>query len=215
MLELAGQFEIPALRLRTPATLTTVNTEWLYNMSAAVHVTTGYVFHKIVFRIASATKTRGFYLNDTLSALDAVDYLHATTGAAVTRLAVEGSTVGIYPKAPDSLKVWFYRKPIEMDDPTDEPDGMTPEFSYRVLIPMVILKAFRVYPELVSEGDGDNSRSVVWWSERLRAGLVGDGAQIGWLDAIRKESPLAVRSPYLRFHYSQVTPSAPAQNRRG
>lgn len=206
MYELAGQFEIPALRLMTPATLAVVNTNWLYNVVTTPTHASGYVFHKIVFRVASATTTRGFFLGDTLSALDALDYLHVTTGTTVTRVAIEGNMLGTYPMANDSLRLWFYRQPIDMVAPTDEPDGMSDEFRYRVLVPMVVLKAFRVFPQLINEaGQGSNEvQTLAWWELRLRQGLIGDGAQTGWLDFLHKRSPLAGRPPYLHYQYSRV-----------
>ena len=42
---LSYQFDFPQLRLKTPASLTTNNTTWQYNLTAATHASS-YVFQK-------------------------------------------------------------------------------------------------------------------------------------------------------------------------
>ena len=201
MLELAGSYEIPLLRLRQPATLTTTTSDWLYDLSEATHVL-GYEYMKKCFRVASSSQTNGFPIERDLQAFDDADSTgystaHTDTGTAVQRVAVENGQLGIYPMSSDSLSLWFYRLPQTVEDADDEMEIPESGFHYSLLVPMVVLRAFRVYPELVSDNPNDNSRALQLWTARRNAGLYGDGSQIGWVSKLHSQRGVHVRGPRL------------------
>ncbi len=200
--ELSGQYDLPVLRLRVPAILSTSASAWLYDLSDALHPS-GYAYQKKVFRIASSTQTNGYILEHNLQALDDADATgysgtHTDTGTEVLRVAIEGNQLGIYPMvASQDLALWFYRQPVAMSADTDEPDGIDGEWQYRVLIPFVVLRAFRVYPELTTESITDGTRALRLWEGRLQAGLYGDGFQQGWVHSLAKQRGVRTRGPAL------------------
>ncbi len=201
MLELATQFEIPLLRLRQPATLTTTTTDWLYDLSEATHVL-GYEYHKRVWRITSSTQTTGFVLESDLQALDDADSTgystsHTDTGTSVQRVAVENGQLGIYPMASDTLNLFFYRKPWTVEDADDEPEVPDAGFHYSLLVPLLVLRGFRVYPELVSDNPNDNTRALTLWQSRKNSGLYGDGSSQGYIPWLQKQRGVHVRGPRL------------------
>lgn len=185
VLELAGSYELPTLRLRTAATLAVTTSNYLYSLSAATH-SSSYVYMKRCFRITSSTVEQGFALEPSVTLLDDVDADHSDTGTSVQRVAVEGDQVAIYPKATENLSVWFYRKPVNMAAGTSEPDGIPESYHYRVLVPMVVLRAMRLYPDFPTATVGDETKALQWWTARLNAGLYGDGVQPGMLHFIQK-----------------------------
>lgn len=187
MLELAGGFELPTLRLHEPATLTTTESAWLYDLTDAVHPS-GYEFMKRCFRVSSTEVPTGFTLETDMGLLYDIDPERDDTGDRVQRVVLDGGQLGVYPMADDALSVWFYRAPLPMEDDDDEPDGIPVAFHYRVLIPKVVLRAFRVYPELATESVNDGTQALVLWTQRLHEGLYGDKAQIGLIDYLQKSN---------------------------
>jgi len=204
--EIAAQFEIPALRLHKPATLATTDTEWVYDIATTVTPPVGHpewVFHKKAFRIASAHTPLGFVMETPFTVLDDVDFAHTTTGTNVERIAVEDDTIGVYPLANDTLQVWFYRRPVHMVADDDVPDGMPTDYAYKVLIPKVVLRAMRDYPEIQEYGErGDNTRTLARWTQLLHQGLYGSGYEIGLVDYLRKQRGVFVRGPALGSNVS-------------
>lgn len=199
--EIAAQFEIPALRLHKPATLVTTDDEWVYPVATSLTAPTGmpdFAFQKKVFRVASESTPLGFVLEVPMTILDDVDFAHSQTGDAVLRVAVEDDTIGIYPMANDTLNVWCYRRPVPMVEDTDEPDGMPPDYGYRVLVPKTVIRALRLFPALLPYGEpGDNRRALARWEQQLQWGLYGSGAEIGLVDYLAKQRGLTTRGPRL------------------
>ena len=196
VLEVAAMYELPTLRLRVPATLAVVNTTHIFNLSAATHVSS-YTYMKRCFRITSSTVEQGFTLEPSVTLLDDVDPDHSDTGTSVQRIAVEADQIAVYPRATENLSVWFYRTPATMVNPTAEPDGIPAPYHYKVLVPMVVLRAVRDYPNDRPYGVlGDNTKLLVWWTTRLNQGLYGDGIMPGMLHYIQKAQ--RVQTPRLR-----------------
>jgi hypothetical protein len=202
--ELAESFDLPALRLRVPAVLTTDASTWLYDLTEADHPD-GYEYMKRVWRVSSSSVPQGFALERDLTAFDDLDPAHDDTGDAVQRVVVDETNISIYPMANDSLNIWHYRRPVDLEDDDDEPDAFPAGHHYRVLIPAVVLKAFRVYPDLPTEIPGDNTRALALWQQRLQAGLYGDGTHLGLLPSLAKAASPAgprVRGPRLGSNLS-------------
>ena len=196
VLELAGQYELPQLRLRQPAVLTTTTADYLYPITDAVHPL-GYEYQKRVFRITSSAFQYGFGLEGEPQWINSIDPTHAQTGESIQRIAVEGNELVVWPKADDSLNVFYYRKPIPMVDGDDLPDGVAEPFHYRVLVPYVVLRAMRLYPEEMPYSvTGDNTKALLRFQGMLNSGLYGDGVMEGWLHFIQKGE--RVGTPRLR-----------------
>lgn len=199
ILELAGEYELPALRLRTPATLTTTASDWLYDIAEASH-DLGYEYLKRVWRVSSSTVPQGFIIENDMTAFYDLDPERDDTGTAVQRVAIDGDQLGVYPLCADSLSLWYFRKPGVMEDDDDEPDGIPAPYHYRVLVPKIVLRAMRLYPELISDNPSDNTRALTLWQTRLQSGLYGDGFEIGMLSYLSKANRpygIQVRGPRL------------------
>lgn len=188
--DLAEEFELPALRLKLPATLTTTTANWQYLISAATPPTAGYTYMKNLFRVTNSNNEQGLRISRDIQTIDLIDPDHDETGSSVYRIGIEeevdDATIAIYPMANDTLNLWYYRVPIDMALTTDTPDGIPRAYHRRVLIPHVVLKAFRLYPEFARDNAADNTNALAYWTRQLNAGLYGDGYQIGMVDALRK-----------------------------
>lgn len=196
MLELAQSYELPDLKLKTPAVLTTVNTEWQYDIFDDVAHPQGYVYLKKLFRVTNPSDDdRNVPIARSIQAIDELDKDHNETDTEITKIGIEGRTLAVHRMATDSLNLWFYRRPVDMVNSTDEPDGLDRQYHYTVLIPHVVLRAFRIYPDLAVATFGENTRALQWWSGRLRAGIYGDASTIGLLSNLAKNRPPQIRGP--------------------
>ena len=195
MSQLSYQFDLPALKLKRPATLTTTTAEWLYSMSTDIVHPDGYQYQKMVFRATlPADDDSALNIYREIRIIDERDPDHDDSESFHSDIAVEDDAIAVYPLAANTINLWWFRKPIDMVNDNDEPDGLPPEFHYRVLIPRVVLRCFKVWPELGTEGGPQDSlRALQLWTNRLQAGLYGDGGQMGLLDSLRKSRPPRIR----------------------
>jgi hypothetical protein len=194
--EISAEYELPVLRLRQPAVLTTTTADYLYDIADAVHPL-GYLYQKRVFKVTSAQFQQGFGLEPDPRWLDDTDPGRTQIGDSVMRVAIEGDQISVFPRASDSLSLWFYRKPVAMVAGTDEPDGIPDPYCRRVLVPHVVLWAFRNYPDELAYGTpGNETKMLVLWQGRLNAGLYGNGVEIGLMQYITKAQ--RVGTPRLR-----------------
>ena len=198
--QLAYQFDFPQLRLKTPASLITVNTAWQYNLTAATHASS-YAFQKKLFRVTNDLFDTGMRIDTDILLIDDIDPDHSDTGTDVQRVAYElegrnNAILATWPMANDVLSLWFYRKPTALTLDTQFPDFLPDEYVVDVLIPRLVLRAFRLWPELATEGGaGDATRAMVLWTQRYHDGIYGGEGKIGLLDALRKSKPVRVRGP--------------------
>ena len=199
LLQLAYEFDLPTMRLRTPASLAVLNNAWQYNLTAATHAS-GFSFHKKLSRVTNALFEIGMRIDTDLNILDDIDPDHSDTGTNVQRVAYEldlhnNAVVGIWPMATETLSVWFYRRRTTMTADTNIPE-FPDAHHVDVLLPRIILRAFRVYPELSTEGGaGDAARALALWEQRYQAGIYGDNGRLGLLDTLRKSRPVRQRGP--------------------
>lgn len=199
LLELAYQFDLPTLRLRTPASLIVNNAAWQYNITAATHASS-FTFHKKLYRVTNALFDTGMRIDTDLNIIDDIDPDHSDTGTNVQRVAYEldlhnNAVLGIWPMASETLSLWFYRRPSTMAADTAIPE-FPDAFHYSVLLPRIVLRAFRLWPELATEGGaGDAMRALVRWEQKYQAGLYGDQGRIGFLDTLRKSRPVRQHGP--------------------
>ena len=199
LLQLAYEFDLPGLRLKTPASLTTTTANWQYNLTAATHAS-GYTFQKTIWKVTNDLFETGMRIDTDLQMIDEIDPDHSDTGNDVQRVAYEldGATnaiFGIWPMANDVLSLWFFRRPTVLTGDADIPE-FPDAHHFDVLIPRVVLRAFRVYPELATEGGaGDSARALALWTTRYHDGIYGGAGNIGLLDTLRKSRPVRQRGP--------------------
>jgi hypothetical protein len=192
LLQLASDLDFPALRVRTPGTLAVTPSAWLYDLSDVDHVD-DFVYQKKVFRVTSATFTQGLSLDDTFETLDDIDPDHDDTGANVERIAIEGDQLGVYPLTTDTLSLWFYRRPATLSADTDTPTWMPEAFHSRVIVSHVVLRAFRLFPDLSAETPEDNVRALSRWQGLANQSLYGDGNHMGLVHTFHQQRKPRVR----------------------
>lgn len=174
VLEIASDFELPKLKLRESTSLTTTTSDWIYDLPAT--------YHKKVFKCRNEDYTQ-IKIAREIDYIDQIDHDHDETGDSVSDVAVEGGQIAIYPKANDTLYLWFYRLPVSMSATTDEPDGIPSSYHTRVIIPKVIIKNF-----LLIGGTGELLfNDIGYWQARYRAGLYGEsGGDVGMINFFAK-----------------------------
>ncbi len=175
LLEVAGDFDLPALRLLTPLEFPVTSTAWLWPLPEA--------FHKKLFRCADGNWSRVTIRRD-MSDLDNLDLDHDATGDLVTDVAVMDTGMdkylGIFPLANDTLRLWFYEKPAKMVKPDDAPRCLPLEYHDRVLIAKCVIKNFQYFTDYIEDGP---HRSLKYWEEQYRQGLYGSrGGDIGLIN---------------------------------
>lgn len=184
LLELAGDFELPALKLLDPVPLTVDSSKWLWPMPDN--------FHKKLFRVANSgvTPWGHVHIHRDIEDLTRRNMAHDTTGDHVTGVATamqgKGWVLGVgpLPIAQEVLQLWYYRKPAILEKPDDVPDCIPPEYHYRVIVVTTVLKNFRLFTDAIEDGP---MKSVTYWESLYRKGLYGDpGGDIGLINYIAK-----------------------------
>jgi len=171
ILELAGDFELPALKLLDPVPLTVDDSKWLWPMPDS--------FHKKLFRVANSSLTPWghIHIHRDIEGLTRQNMAHDTMAdhVHVVATAMQGEDwyLGIYPLplTQDVLELWFYRKPAILVKPADIPDCIPPEYHYRVIVVKTILKNFRLFTDAIEDGP---MKSLTYWEELYRRGLYGE-----------------------------------------
>ena len=162
ILELAGDFELPKLRLKTPTTLTVTEDDWLYDLPDT--------YHKKLFKVRDSDGNKVSIFKD-IGVIDNLDYDHDETGDNVTVVAFEENKIAIFPKAAEELSLWFYRLPVAMSVDGDEPDGIPSSYHERVILPKVIIKNFRLLMDMSVDMP---HKSLDYWKDRYQEGLYGN-----------------------------------------
>lgn len=161
VLQIATDFDLPTLRRVNPASLTVTTTNWVYSLPND--------YHKRLFKVMNQAGQPVHILPD-ISYLDAMDYNHAQTGDNVRYVAVSGRNLGIYPKANETLSLWYYRLPDVLDDADDQITAIPPEFHRRLLLPLVVLMNFESLQDMAIEAP---IQSFGFWQAKYQQGLYG------------------------------------------
>jgi hypothetical protein len=165
ILELAADFELPALKLRAPVPLTITTTDWLYDLPVD--------FQKNIFRCTDADYNE-IRVYRTLDYLDRLDMDHDETGEHPSAVAWiegdEGNQIGVYPKADDTLYLWYYKKPTTLVGATDIPTCIPESYHARAILPKVMLKS---YEHLQDQVENFDQKGLAYWQSKLVAGLRG------------------------------------------
>jgi hypothetical protein len=161
ILELAAAFELPALKTTTPTALVLTTAAWLFALPAD--------FQKKLFRCADSDYNE-IKVYRTLEYLDRLDMDHDDIGDHVTMVAVTDTQIGVYPKANETLNLWYYRKPVVLARASDVPTCIPEAYHARVIIPKVMLKA---YEHLQDQVENFDTKGLQYWQGKLAAGLNG------------------------------------------
>jgi hypothetical protein len=159
--DIAFEFDLPALKRLEPY-LFSVNTgAWLYDLPS--------IYHKKVFKVLDSDYYPVTILRSMVE-LDALDEDHDDEDDKVRTVAVENGKIGVYPKADDTLGLWFFEKPEVMSLDADVPSCLPFGYHAKVLIPKVVIKNFKLIQDLMTEAP---HVSLSWWMEEYRNGLYG------------------------------------------
>jgi len=164
--EIALDIDLPTLKRKNPFYLSTSATEWVWPLPET--------FHKKLFRCLDKDGNQ-VTICRTVDDLIDLDPDHDETGDRVTHVAVDetgpSKYLYTYPKADDTLALWFYEKPRRLQYDDDVPNLMPPEFHGRVIIPKVVVKNFRLLQDMASDSP---HQSLIYWEEQYRKGLYGE-----------------------------------------
>jgi hypothetical protein len=179
ILELAADFDLPALKLLTPVNLPVTADNWIYPLPEN--------YHKKLFKVMDSDWSPVGIVRS-VDDLDKLDPDHDETDTHVTRVAVHDTGVTkslcVYPKAGDTLRLWYYEKPAVLTDPEDSPDCIPHEFQERVIFPKIIIKNFQL---LLDQVENPDFKSLQYWEGKQREGLYGSAAgPIGFINWIFK-----------------------------
>ena len=184
ILELAGDFELPALKLLDPVFLTVDDSKWLWQMPDS--------FHKKLFMVrnSSLTPWGHVHIAHDIEDLNRQNPEHDTTGANVSTVATgmqsENWYLGIrpLPLTQNVLQLWFYRKPAILVKAGDVPDCIPPEYHFRVIVVKTMIRNFQTFTDAIEDGP---MKSLAYWQNEYKKGLYGElGGDIGLVNYLAK-----------------------------
>ena len=184
-LSFAAEYDLPALRMDQPFSGQVTTANWLYELPST--------YHKNVFKARNSDPNEYWFrpIHRDIGAIDRIDFDHDETGPYVERIAIADEHFAVYPKANDTIYLWFYRKPEVDGDITEIPD----EWIARVLTPRMVLRCYRLYPDLARENMTENRLSLDWWRVQQKEGLYGSAitGQSGFINVLQKSKPPRIR----------------------
>lgn len=169
LMELAAEFELPALKLVIPVSLPVDNSDWLFSMPEN--------FHKKLFRCTyydSNNQERSITVCDRIEDIAYLD--HTEEAATIAQVAVtpmgDEHMLGIYPLPADpvTLYLWYFRKPTLLVNQDDVPDLFPSEFHHKVILPKVVI---RNYQKLTDQVAGLGIAPITFWKGEYAEGLYG------------------------------------------
>jgi hypothetical protein len=187
VLDIAEDFALPALKLKEPATLEITTGSWLYELPNNYQKQ---LFRAGVFNggvVAAENYMPLFFADQGFTTLDDLDPGHTLTDTHPWQVAVRDNSLGVYPKANDTLYLWFYEKPTPLKDPDDTPSCIKAAYHHRVIIPKLMIKNFRTLQDMIVAAP---HQSIQYWQAELRAGLYGErGGDMGLVNVIARDNP--------------------------
>ena len=184
ILELAGDFELPALKLLDPVPLTVDNSQWLWPMPDSFHKKLDMV------RNSSLTPWGHVHIVRDIQDLNRRNPAHDTTGDNVSIVAtgMQGAdwSLGIrpLPLTQNTLQLWFYRKPAILAKSTDVPDCIPSEYHFRVIVVKTMIRNFQMFTDAIEDGP---MKSLAYWQGEYKKGLYGElGGDIGLVNYLAK-----------------------------
>jgi len=154
----------------TAGNTVSINYNWLLDLPAT--------YHKKLFKCRNSNGDK-ITVGRRIQTIEEVDYDHDETGDYVTTIAVEADKIAIFPKAVDTLYLWFYRLPVDMTEDDDVPDGIPSAYHERVILPKVIIKNSAILQDLTLQYPPEYFRNL--YSEGLYGRRGGDVGMINYL----------------------------------
>jgi hypothetical protein len=187
VLAVADDLALPALKLMDPVPLEITEDSWTYALPSS--------FLKQVFRVGVFDGTEKIAANyvpvkkaiDGFNTLHDLDPAHTLTADHPEQYAVLGRNIGVFPKAVDTIYLWFYEKPKPLMKPTESPDCINESYQHRVIIPKVMIKNFRILQDMIVLAP---HQSITFWQTEYSNGLYGvRGGDMGLVNVIARENP--------------------------
>jgi len=183
ILALTDQFDIPSLRLLEPWPFSITSDKWIFRMPEN--------FQKRLFRCVAGDykEVRVTHQGKPLvfADLDQVNIKHdiVMSHVQMAAVALDGITpyLGVYPKAAETLGLWYYRKPLYLDKAGDVCDCIPESFHSDVILPRAIIKSYEYLQDQVETFD---PKALQYWEGQLLAGLNGSGTKTGFLKWLQK-----------------------------
>jgi hypothetical protein len=154
----------------TAGNTVSITYNWLHDLPAT--------YHKKVFKCRNSNGDK-ITVGRRIQTIEEVDYDHDETDDYVTTIAVEADKIAIFPKAVDTLYLWFYRLPVDMTEDDDVPDGIPSAYHERVILPKVIIKNSAILQDLTLQYPPEYFRNL--YSEGLYGRRGGDVGMINYL----------------------------------
>jgi hypothetical protein len=174
--EIAGDFALPALKLKDPVPLTITESGWLYDMPSS--------YMKKLYKCYDSNWDK-VTISHALGDIDELDIDHDDTGDHVTHVAVRDSQIGVYPMAAEDIKLWFYELPTDLVESSDVPTCIPNQYHDRVIIPKVLVKSYHM---LIDMAVKPPHQTLAWWMGKYRAGLYGEpGSDVGMINCLSRD----------------------------
>ena len=187
ILAIADDLALPALKLKDPETLEINEDEWIYALPAN--------YHKQVFRAGvfdGTTLTADKYMPlviapEGFNTLNDLDPGHTQTDVHPWQVAVQANSIGVFPKAADTLYLWFYELPPVLAKPKDTPSCIPASYHSRVILPKVMIKNFRALQDMIVSAP---HQSIQFWKLEYSSGMYGvRGGDVGLVNVLAREKP--------------------------
>ena len=167
ILELAAAYELPALKTTTPASIVCTTAAWLFPLPAD--------FLKLIpkkkgFSGCADSGYNEITVHRTMEYLDRIDLDHDDTGEHVSMVAITDTQIGVYPRANETIYLWYYRKPTALSRASDVPTCIPEAYHARVIIAKATLKA---YEHLQDQVENFDTKGLQYWQGKVVAGLRG------------------------------------------
>lgn len=176
ILEIANDFDLPALKLKEPTSLTITESNWLYDLPAT--------YQKKLYKCYDSDWDK-ITISHSLGDLDSQNIEHDETADHVSHVAVRDSQIGVYPKAAEGIKLWYYKLPTDLDVSTDVPTCIPNQYHDRVILPKIIVKAYHLLMDLSTQPP---HQSLAWWRAKYIVGLYGEpGGDIGMVNSFARD----------------------------
>jgi hypothetical protein len=178
---LAQEFDFPALRSIDAFPFSVINTAWYREAPES--------FMKKPFRCYNSAASRVGIL-DRLEELENMDWDHDQVGDHITHLCAfdHGGKkyFAYFPKAAETINVWFYEAPVRLEKDSDVPDFCPPQFHSQAILPRIIVKNFELLQDMAKEAPYN---SLTYWLQRQRSGLFGSSiaGEIGLMNYLARQ----------------------------
>lgn len=184
--DIATEIDLPRLKIAEPAPVTVTTAGWLFDVPED--------YHKGLFACENSTRDmlgvsmrhpqgQRFSIED----INALDSDHDETATNVDTVAIcdEKRKLAVYPKANDTLYLWFFEKPENLDSENSRLVCIPRPYVWKVLIPKLVIRNFEVLVDMMVDM---SDRPLLYWERKYREGLYGsEGGDIGMLNYFAKQ----------------------------